>query len=127
LCSSQFVWSQLQQQYEIEAMQAIYGEDFRMQEAGAWGNPSFSIVIKPISASPIYCTATLRITFTKTYPRSAPTIALEAHTGLTDKEAAELQVLLDTIARKCVRNGEVFVHVLTEETGGRLSAARRCV
>lgn len=110
--------AQEQQQYEIEALQAIYGDDFQTEKE-VWGNPSFSLRIKPIAFEPdeIFSEAKLLITYSKTYPKSAPKIDVVEHKGFSDKEKEELVRLLGVVAKNSV--GDVMVHQLACETGER--------
>src|SRR3546814_2391838 len=88
------------------------------------GNPAFSIRIMPIAFEPdeIFSSATLVITYTKTYPRSAPKIDIVEHKGFSDKEKEDLLKVLSVVARNSV--GDVMVHVLATETGATTTTTK---
>lgn len=98
--------------YEMEALQAIYADDFE-EKPEVWGNPSFSIRVKPQAEDAVSCSVTLVITLNKTYPKTAPRCEVIDVHGLGDKEVKELKVIISKTADDNL--GEVMIHEIVTQ------------
>jgi translation initiation factor 2-alpha kinase 4 len=97
------------QEDEVEALQAIYMEDYEeIETKGAWrkSDKAFRLHLKAPSNAEV--AAVLSITLTATYPKSAPLITLENSTGLRDKSRNDIQQILLEKPKELV--GEVMIY-----------------
>lgn len=76
------------QENEVEALQAIYMDDFRaLERKKVWNKksaPRFRITLRPTSKSPMELT--LKVEMTSTYPKTLPTITIEHSNDLHPKQ-----------------------------------------
>lgn len=106
--------------YELEALRAIYGDDFT-DRPPVWKNPSFAIAIRPLGDhAQIFCSILLCVTLNPTYPKSAPTIELENVKGLSDSQTADLKALLAQVAQRQLN--EVMIHEIASAAEAFLDA-----
>jgi translation initiation factor 2-alpha kinase 4 len=97
------------QEDEVEALQAIYMEDYEeIESKGAWrkSDKAFRLHLKAPSDAEV--AAVLSITLTATYPKSAPLVTLEKSTGLRDKSRNDIQQILLVKPKELV--GEVMIY-----------------
>jgi hypothetical protein len=117
---------------EIEVLKAVYGEDYEERKvcysdldkyADIWGQPSFSIKMKPMSISERRrgAEAQFRFTLTSKYPASAPMIALEKSTGISDGDKERLLTDLQGKAAEFASEGKVMIHDLCQYVEGILT------
>lgn len=98
--------------YEIEALQAIYAEDFE-ERPEVWGNPCFAIKVKPQAEDAVSCSVTLVVTLNKTYPKTVPRCEVTDILGLNDNEVKELKASIIKTAEQNV--GEVMIHEIVTQ------------
>ncbi|KAL1623929.1 eukaryotic translation initiation factor 2-alpha kinase [Neofusicoccum ribis] len=99
----------LAQEDEIEALKAIYMDDYEEVETkGAWSKTSdraFKLSLKASSNPEI--NALLSVRFTATYPKTIPLLALESTHGLRTKSKKEIENLIQTRPKELL--GEVMI------------------
>lgn len=84
------------QRNEVIALEAIYGDDFELNNQTAWNKstPAFSIRIKAPSDETI--TVTLAVVLVATYPKSEPILKLKNQTNIKESTFFKLQKFLET-------------------------------
>lgn len=96
-------------QNELEALQAIYGDDFEFQES-AWNNPCFTIKLVPnlsqVGKSELYII--VQITLLGAYPKSAPKIKIEECAGLSENDKKQLTLRINEVIKENL--GNVMCH-----------------
>ncbi|EOD47732.1 Pek gcn2 protein kinase [Neofusicoccum parvum] len=99
----------LAQEDEIEALKAIYMDDYEEVETkGAWSKTSdraFKLSLKASSNPEI--NALLSVRFTATYPKTIPLLALESTHGLRTKSKKDIENLIQTRPKELL--GEVMI------------------
>lgn len=85
---------------ELEVLRSIYGDDF-MTRPSVWNYPSFAVRLSHSSSvnAAIKVGATVRISLSATYPKSAPKIEIEESTGLNADELKEIRRVADESAK----------------------------
>lgn len=98
------------QEDELIALASIYGEDFRQIEKNqvAWkkSEPSFEIRIK---SSDDDLAVTLAVTFTATYPKTAPLLSLKGDGGLRESTKFKIQKVIETIPKELVVEEQAMI------------------
>ncbi|KAF2184716.1 kinase-like protein [Zopfia rhizophila CBS 207.26] len=98
------------QENEIEALKAIYMEDFEEVEAkGAWSKTTDRVLrlrLKSFSNDEI--SVTLCAKLTATYPKSLPTLSLDNASKLRQKTQEKLQKLINSKPKELI--GEVMIY-----------------
>ena len=108
---------------ELEALTSIFGEDYTElpvswsdldKHADVWGQPAFTIKIKPlaISLDRRFTQAELKFSLVKGYPHAIPRIEFLSHHGLTSEKFDMLQTIVHERAEEEATRGEVMIHVL---------------
>ena len=108
---------------EIEVLTSIYGEDYTElpvswsdmdKNADIWGQPAFSIKIKPLDIShDRRCTqAELKFSIVNGYPHKSPRIEFVSYSGLSTAEYEKLAAMVHERAQEEARKGEVSIHTL---------------
>jgi len=93
---------------EIEALKAIYMDDFEEVESkAAWNKTdiSFKLHIRAPSRKDVY--ATIAVKFTATYPKTVPIISLESSSDLRPKTRNAVKTLLQSKPKELL--GEVMI------------------
>ncbi|XP_044265056.1 eIF-2-alpha kinase GCN2 [Tribolium madens] len=108
------------QKNELEALQAIYGDDLRDLRGQAawmtWTPLNLSISLNPQQGSSglheVYVKLDLHVTCPETYPNTVPVLKLENSKGLSDNSLIELQKALEEKAGKL--RGEEMIFQLAQ-------------
>eukprot|EP01133_Synstelium_polycarpum_P015077 gene15077-17849_t len=100
------------QQMEVDALQAIFQDDFALLPTPSFSNETFlfTITIRPMSLSDHDCFViiTLTIGLVTMYPTTPPNISIAVNKGLPNKNVPELEDLLEQEAKSKIGNQMVF-------------------
>lgn len=102
------------QELEIEALKAIYGDDFKdipppKAWKGALSFPEFTITVRPNDeALHGRVEFTLHVKFSKTYPKVLPTLSVDAFMGLSKLQINQMLGLLKVEAQKALGREMIF-------------------
>ncbi|KAI9307588.1 hypothetical protein BJ944DRAFT_254924 [Cunninghamella echinulata] len=101
------------QQNEIEALQAIFMDDYQTVTNNPWKvarpNPEFILHLNPHGIeSDSYVTIDLKFRFPKTYPNKPPEMQILHPKGLSPKAVRQLSTSLDTAAKSLVGSEMVY-------------------
>ncbi|KAK9367122.1 kinase-like domain-containing protein [Lipomyces kononenkoae] len=105
------------QNNEVEALKAIYMDDFSENEStSAWNktaSPSFNISLKahPDGASKAVVSLVLKVKMTATYPRSLPIISVENPKNIRTSQLKEITDYVNTRPKELV--GEEMIYEIT--------------
>ncbi|OZJ03056.1 hypothetical protein BZG36_03777 [Bifiguratus adelaidae] len=109
-----FAELQERQQLELDALQAIYMDDFtKLETATPWkvANPAleFKLHLLPHGErTQQHCSADLYVKFPKTYPMVVPELRIQDTAGLTKKEVDELAYSLPKLAKANVGSEMIY-------------------
>ncbi|KAF1813189.1 Serine/threonine-protein kinase, partial [Eremomyces bilateralis CBS 781.70] len=99
------------QQDEIEALKAIYDEDFVLvQNKGAWSKTETGFRLTVRSTVDRETLVILNIAFTATYPKTLPILKLESSQGLRGTPRQRIEEIVKTKPKELL--GEVMVYEL---------------
>jgi len=113
ICYSAMISEEIEN--ELEALRAIYGDDFEEREP-VWKRPCFCIKVKPTTSvnGEIHVEANVKFTLVNGYPRVPPKVELEATKGLTGSDVKALNAKLVETATVCT--GQEMCHDLISAT-----------
>lgn len=114
-----------EQEMELQACEAIYGDDFKKLEEGAL--PAFEVVLVPEAGAGEdvnHVAVAMKIAFTPTYPEAAPELSLRFVRcgGLQGSELAECEQQLRDAAGSEELLGTAMVYMLAEQCTEWLAA-----
>ena len=111
------------QNEEIEALQAIYMEDYaEVAVKGAWSTSSdrsFTLKIRAISDKESYVTLLVRLT--ATYPKSTPVLEVQGLEGYHERTQKRIQNNVETRPKQLL--GEVMISAIADEIQDALEDA----
>ncbi|KAK9311863.1 kinase-like domain-containing protein [Lipomyces starkeyi] len=102
---------------EVEALKAIYMDDFSENESiSAWNktaSPSFNIRLQahPDAASKAVVSLVMRVKMTATYPRSVPIITIESPKNIRNSQLKEITDYVNTRPKELV--GEEMIYEIS--------------
>lgn len=110
-------------QDELVVLREIYQADYEEMRpswsdldkyADIWGQPTFTIKVKPlaISVSHRFTQAELKFTLRKGYPKVAPAIEFLSVTGLTTAECDNMKVQVVARSLQEAKDGQVMIFCL---------------
>ena len=104
---------------EIQALEAIYGDDFKRLDDGA-GPAKFEVTLVPVAGAGDdvnHVSVAVCITYTPTYPEAAPELSLRAvrRGGLTDELVSECEQLLRGAASSEELLGTAMIYAIAEK------------
>uniref|UniRef100_A0A2K5PUW6 Eukaryotic translation initiation factor 2 alpha kinase 4 n=1 Tax=Cebus imitator TaxID=2715852 RepID=A0A2K5PUW6_CEBIM len=94
------------QDHELQALEAIYGEDFQDLRPDAYGPvkepPEINLVLYPqgLTGEEVYVKVDLRVKCPPTYPDVVPEIELKNAKGLSNESVNLLKSCLEELAKK---------------------------
>ena len=103
-----------EQDMELQALEAIYMEDFT-REAGA-SPPSFELSLVPeTGGEDSHVSLALKVTYTALYPEEAPELSCRPLRGFTPDQTAVCEALLREAAASDELLGQAMVYMLAEK------------
>jgi hypothetical protein len=99
------------QQFEMETLQSIFPDEFHFLKDG---RDSFDLLLVPHmdQSEENYCSVKLQITYTSTYPYTAPLWKIHSPKGLPDTEVHKLNCQIGQKIKKCL--GREMVYFIVE-------------
>ena len=96
---------------ELEALAAIYGDDFVVHRSKAGIPFEYKLHVVPTTdtAEGVYCEVCMVIRIAKQYPKNPSRYSIEQVKGLSDEEVKDLERLLKEKSEECANEGSVSV------------------